>query len=252
MKHVDQRIAALSASQRQVFSRAQALAAGLSPSGLSRRVRGGLYVPLGPQTYHLAGAAPPWRGLLLAGVLDLGPRRRRHGSIRSSAPRAGRVRGGPHRAPRASRAAQAARHGHDHVDRFVGPDRPVPRRWPPDHVGDEDDHRARRRRQPTRARQRHRQRAAAGPDRGGVPPSAPGRPRTRRSTGGGSHRGRPSPWPASRAGSSGRSFARSTASGSLGRRCSASTVPTACTSPASTSTSSPSRSSSRSAGGGAT
>jgi Transcriptional regulator, AbiEi antitoxin len=72
MNHVDQRIAALSASQRQVFSRAQALAAGLSRSGLSRRVRGGLYVPIGPQTYHLAGAEPPWRGLLLAGVLDLG------------------------------------------------------------------------------------------------------------------------------------------------------------------------------------
>jgi hypothetical protein len=72
MKPVDRRIAALSASQRQVFSRTQALALGLSRSGLSRRVGGGLYVPLGPQTYHLAGAEPPWSGLLLAGLLDLG------------------------------------------------------------------------------------------------------------------------------------------------------------------------------------
>lgn len=72
MKDTDQRIAALSASQRHVFSRDQALAAGLTRSGVWRRVRGGCYVPLGPQTYHLAGAEPPWRGLLLAGMLDLG------------------------------------------------------------------------------------------------------------------------------------------------------------------------------------
>ena len=72
MKDVDRRLAELAASQRQVFTRDQAVAAGLTHAGLHRRTKGGLFVPHGPRTLHFAGTELDWRGRLLAGLLDLG------------------------------------------------------------------------------------------------------------------------------------------------------------------------------------
>ncbi len=72
MNDADRRLAAIAALQRQVVTRDQALAAGLSRSGISRRVRSGLLVAHGPRTLHFAGSTLDWRGCLLAGLKDLG------------------------------------------------------------------------------------------------------------------------------------------------------------------------------------
>jgi hypothetical protein len=72
MHLADRRLAAIAASQRQVFTRAQAREAGLDRSALHRRIRGGLFVPHGPHTLHFVGAQLDWRGCLLAALLDLG------------------------------------------------------------------------------------------------------------------------------------------------------------------------------------
>lgn len=69
----DRRLAGFAARQRQVFTRRQALEAGLSPSDFQRRRASGLFVPYGPHTLHFAGVNLDWRGRLLAGILDLGP-----------------------------------------------------------------------------------------------------------------------------------------------------------------------------------
>jgi len=74
MKDADRELAALAARQRQVFTRAQAAAAGLTASDICYRVARGLLVPWGPHTLHFGGAALDWRGQLLAGLLDLGPK----------------------------------------------------------------------------------------------------------------------------------------------------------------------------------
>jgi len=73
MNEPERRLAAFAAEQRQVFTRAQALAAGLSASGLSRRKASGQFVVVGPRTFTLGGVCLDWRGRLQAGLLDLGP-----------------------------------------------------------------------------------------------------------------------------------------------------------------------------------
>lgn len=73
MKDADRAVAALAAQQRQVFTRGQAQAAGVSASGITRRLANGLYRPVGPHTLTFAGVALDWRGRLQAGLLDLGP-----------------------------------------------------------------------------------------------------------------------------------------------------------------------------------
>jgi hypothetical protein len=72
MNDADRRLAAIAAIQRQVFTREQALAAGLSASAIGRRESSGLFVAHGPWTLHFAGSSLDWRDCLLAGLLDLG------------------------------------------------------------------------------------------------------------------------------------------------------------------------------------
>jgi hypothetical protein len=72
MNDVDRALVALANSQRQVFTRRQAIEAGLSRSAVYRRVGTGLLVPHGPHTLHFGGATLDYRGRLLAGLLDLG------------------------------------------------------------------------------------------------------------------------------------------------------------------------------------
>ncbi len=72
MNHADRRLAALAASQRQVFTRQQASVAGLSRAAVYRRTRSGLFVAHGPHTLHFAGVTLDWKGRLLAGLMDLG------------------------------------------------------------------------------------------------------------------------------------------------------------------------------------
>jgi hypothetical protein len=73
MNAVDRALAELAATQRQVFTRTQAIGAGLSPCGVSRRLINGLFVPVGTHTLSFAGTHLDWRGRLQAGILDLGP-----------------------------------------------------------------------------------------------------------------------------------------------------------------------------------
>jgi len=72
MNDADRLIARLAEAQRNVFTRQQALTAGLSRSALQRRVASGLLVPVGTTTYRFAGAELDWRGQLLSGLFDLG------------------------------------------------------------------------------------------------------------------------------------------------------------------------------------
>ena len=73
MNAAERNLADLAAHQRQLFTRFQALTAGLSPSALHRRIKDGLFVPYGPHSLHFAGVTLDYRGRLLAGLLDLGP-----------------------------------------------------------------------------------------------------------------------------------------------------------------------------------
>ncbi len=73
MKGIDRVLAGPALTQRQVFTRAQAIEAGMSRSGLYRRVGSGLLVAHGPRTLHFAGVELDFRGRLVAGLLDLGP-----------------------------------------------------------------------------------------------------------------------------------------------------------------------------------
>ena len=72
MNDADRSLARLAAAQRNVFTREQALSAGLSRSGLQRRVASGLFVVVGTKSYRFAGAELDWRGQLLSGLFDLG------------------------------------------------------------------------------------------------------------------------------------------------------------------------------------
>jgi very-short-patch-repair endonuclease len=69
----DRRLAALAGQQRQVFTRAQARASGLSFNGIRRRIQSGVFAVVGPHTLTFAGVTLDWRGRLQAGLLDLGP-----------------------------------------------------------------------------------------------------------------------------------------------------------------------------------
>src|SRR5262245_37821768 len=73
MNDADRLLACIAASQRNVFTRAQALGAGLTRSSYQRRLASGLFVRVGTTTARFAGQELDWRGRLLAGVLDLGP-----------------------------------------------------------------------------------------------------------------------------------------------------------------------------------
>src|SRR5262245_47873332 len=81
MNDTDRTLAALAATQRQVFTRAQALEAGLTQQAIGRRLASGFFVPVGPHTLfvpvgpralRVAGAVLDWRGRLQAAVLDVG------------------------------------------------------------------------------------------------------------------------------------------------------------------------------------
>jgi hypothetical protein len=72
MNDADRLLVALAARQRQVFTRRQARLAGLTAAAIHRRVRTGVFVVHGPHTLHFAGSQLDWRGMLLAGLYDLG------------------------------------------------------------------------------------------------------------------------------------------------------------------------------------
>jgi hypothetical protein len=72
MNDADRQLAALAALQRQVFTRRQALDAGLTHQGIGRRIESGLFATVGPHTLRFAGSTLDWRGWLQAGLLDLG------------------------------------------------------------------------------------------------------------------------------------------------------------------------------------
>ena len=73
MNDADRTLAALAARQRQVFTRDQAVAAGLTRSGITHRTHTGLLVPYSVHVLHFGGTTLDWRGRLTAGLLDLGP-----------------------------------------------------------------------------------------------------------------------------------------------------------------------------------
>jgi len=73
MNDVDRVLVAPAARQHQVFSRAQARQAGMSPNALYRRLRSGSIVACGTSALHYAGVTLTYRGRLMAGLLDLGP-----------------------------------------------------------------------------------------------------------------------------------------------------------------------------------
>lgn len=72
MNDADRALARLAATQRQVFTRAQAVAAGLSACGVTRRLANRLFVAVGAHTLTFAGVRLDWRGQLQAGLFDLG------------------------------------------------------------------------------------------------------------------------------------------------------------------------------------
>ena len=74
MNDADRQLAELAKRQHQVFSRGQAMEAGLSKFALCRRVQSGLYVAIGPGSLCFGGTDLTYRGRLKAGLLDLGPR----------------------------------------------------------------------------------------------------------------------------------------------------------------------------------
>lgn len=73
MNDSEQRLLAIAARQRQVFSRPQARQAGLSQNAISRRLADRRFVRVGPRTLTFAGVRLDWRGRLQGGLLDLGP-----------------------------------------------------------------------------------------------------------------------------------------------------------------------------------
>lgn len=72
MNDADRQLVDVAAAQRQVFTRAQARVAGLTFSGIRRRIGSGQFVDVGSHTLTFAGVTLDWRGRLQAGVLDLG------------------------------------------------------------------------------------------------------------------------------------------------------------------------------------
>jgi hypothetical protein len=72
MREADRRLAAVAARQRNVASREDVTASGLSPKALHRRVASGLLVPVGTKAFTFAGVELDWHGRLQAGLYDLG------------------------------------------------------------------------------------------------------------------------------------------------------------------------------------
>lgn len=70
---VDSRIARISQLQVGAFSRAQALAVGMTDSSMLRRIRAGRWVVLHPGVYLLAGVPATWHTEIWAAVLAAGP-----------------------------------------------------------------------------------------------------------------------------------------------------------------------------------
>lgn len=70
---VDARIARIAARQAGRFSRAQALAVGITDSSVLRRLRSGRWERVHPGVYALAGAPRTWIGDVWAAVLATGP-----------------------------------------------------------------------------------------------------------------------------------------------------------------------------------
>jgi hypothetical protein len=70
---VDARIARLAHRQGGTFSRAQALAVGMSDSSMWRRIRSGRWMVLHPGVYLLAGVPPTWHTEIWAVLLAAGP-----------------------------------------------------------------------------------------------------------------------------------------------------------------------------------
>ena len=70
---VDARIARLAVRQCGPFSRAQALAVGMTDSSMLRRIRSGRWIVLHPGVYLLAGVAPTWNTEIWAALLAAGP-----------------------------------------------------------------------------------------------------------------------------------------------------------------------------------
>jgi very-short-patch-repair endonuclease len=64
----------IAASQRGLVTRAQALASGLTPSALLRRVRSGDLVAVHPNVYRVPGAPVAWEQRAVAAALAAGPR----------------------------------------------------------------------------------------------------------------------------------------------------------------------------------
>lgn len=73
MTNADQRIAALATGQLGAFTRAQAVDAGLSDRQLRSRVKSGILIQTGPNSFRFAGAPRSLRDELFDLVLDVGP-----------------------------------------------------------------------------------------------------------------------------------------------------------------------------------
>ena len=69
----DQAMAELATHQHGLFARSQALAAGVTPRVMERRIRSGRWLQVTPGVYSLPGFAPTWRRELMAACLEAGP-----------------------------------------------------------------------------------------------------------------------------------------------------------------------------------
>jgi very-short-patch-repair endonuclease len=69
MQTVDQACLELAATQHWLITRSQALALGLSPKAIGRRMSSGQYLPLYPCVYRIAVAPQSWRQRLLGACL---------------------------------------------------------------------------------------------------------------------------------------------------------------------------------------
>lgn len=92
-RNVDALIARLAVRQCGVFSRAQALAVGMTDSSMLRRLRSGRWIALHPGVYLLAGAPPTWHTEIWAALLAAG-----HAAVTHET--STRLSGSPHVAPR--------------------------------------------------------------------------------------------------------------------------------------------------------
>lgn len=70
---VDDGVARLARAQYGMFSRAQALAVGVTPTVVTARLAAGRWLPVVPGVYSLPGVPPSWRRSLMAACLEAGP-----------------------------------------------------------------------------------------------------------------------------------------------------------------------------------